>query len=306
MKPNPVLIAIKLGLLMLLALPVWAQEFRASVTGQVTDASGAVVPGAAITARNVATNATYRTTSGEDGEYALRNLDPGSYAVTVEKAGFRKLLREGIVLQVGAQVTLGLQVQTGDVSESITVREDIAQLQTETAIRGLVIDERRVLNTPLQGRNLFAIAWSVPGVQIAASVTRLRPFDIAGSTSMAINGGRRGQNDAQVDGVTSTYQAGSISFVPTVDSVGEFKVVTNPFDGQFGFTTGGVVQSITLFGNEPVSRRTLRVRAEYALQRQRLQLEPGRHQTATVEHQHLRRQHQRAGDQGQALLRLFI
>ncbi|MEY3284639.1 MAG: hypothetical protein RIR86_2652 [Acidobacteriota bacterium] len=248
MKPNPLLIAIKLGLVMLLALPIWAQEFRASVTGQVTDASGAVVPGAAITARNVATNATYRTTSGEDGEYALRNLDPGSYAVTVEKAGFRKLLREGIVLQVGAQVTLGLQVQTGDVNEAITVREDIAQLQTETAIRGLVIDERRVLNSPLQGRNMFAIAWSVPGVQIAASVTRLRPFDIAGSTSMIINGGRRGQNDAQVDGVTSTYQAGAISFVPTVDSVGEFKVVTNPFDGQFGFTTGGVVQSITRSG----------------------------------------------------------
>jgi hypothetical protein len=149
---------------------------------------------------------------------------------------------------VGTQATLNLQMQTGEVSEAITVREDIAQLQTETAVRGLVIDETRVLNTPLQGRNVFAIAWSVPGVQIAASVTRLRPFDIAGSTSMVINGGRRGQNDAQVDGVTATFQAGNISFVPSVDSVGEFKVITNPFDGQFGFTTGGVIQSITRSG----------------------------------------------------------
>jgi hypothetical protein len=149
---------------------------------------------------------------------------------------------------VGTQATLNLQMQTGEVSEAITVREDIAQLQTETAVRGLVIDETRVLNTPLQGRNVFAIAWSVPGVQIAASVTRLRPFDLAGSTSMVINGGRRGQNDAQVDGVTATFQAGNISFVPSVDSVGEFKVITNPFDGQFGFTTGGVIQSITRSG----------------------------------------------------------
>ncbi|HMV46509.1 MAG TPA: TonB-dependent receptor [Blastocatellia bacterium] len=225
-----------------------AQEFRASVAGQVTDAGGAVLPGAAITARNVATNATYKTTSGEDGEYVLRNLDPGSYAFSVEKAGFRKLLREGIVLQVGTQATLNLQMQTGEVSEAVTIREDIAQLQTETAVRGIVIDQTRVLNTPLQGRNVFAIAWSVPGVQIGASVTRLRPFDIAGSTSIQVNGGRRGQNDVQVDGVTATFQAGNISFVPSVDSIGEFKVITNPFDGQFGFTTGGVVTSVTRSG----------------------------------------------------------
>ena len=252
MKATPALLLPRLGkvlaLVLALALPVWAQEFRASVTGQVNDASGAVLPGATITARNVATNASYKTTSSEDGQYALRNLDPGSYSITVEVTGFRKLLREGVVLQVGTQATLNLQMQTGEVSEAITVREDIAQLQTETAVRGLVIDETRVLNTPLQGRNVFAIAWSVPGVQIAASVTRLRPFDIAGSTSMVVNGGRRGQNDAQVDGVTATFQAGNISFVPSVDSVGEFKVVTNPFDGQFGFTTGGVVQSITRSG----------------------------------------------------------
>ncbi|MFZ4795015.1 MAG: TonB-dependent receptor domain-containing protein [Blastocatellia bacterium] len=252
MKATPALLMPRIGtvlaLVLALALPVWAQEFRASVTGQVNDASGAVLPGATITARNVATNASYKTTSSEDGQYALRNLDPGSYTITVEVTGFRKLLREGVVLQVGTQATLNLQMQTGEVSEAITVREDIAQLQTETAVRGLVIDETRVLNTPLQGRNVFAIAWSVPGVQIAASVTRLRPFDIAGSTSMVINGGRRGQNDAQVDGVTATFQAGNISFVPSVDSVGEFKVITNPFDGQFGFTTGGVIQSITRSG----------------------------------------------------------
>lgn len=252
MKATPALLMPRIGtvlaLVLALALPIWAQEFRASVTGQVNDASGAVLPGATITARNVATNATYKTTSSEDGQYALRNLDPGSYTISVEVTGFRKLLREGVVLQVGTQATLNLQMQTGEVSEAITVREDIAQLQTETAVRGLVIDETRVLNTPLQGRNMFAIAWSVPGVQIAASVTRLRPFDIAGSTSMVVNGGRRGQNDAQVDGVTATFQAGNISFVPSVDSVGEFKVVTNPFDGQFGFTTGGVIQSITRSG----------------------------------------------------------
>ncbi len=93
-------------LLCLLAFSTRAQEFRASVAGQVTDASGAVLPGATITARNVATNATYKSTSGEDGEYVLRSLDPGNYVFTVEKTGFRKLVREGIVLQVGTQAAL--------------------------------------------------------------------------------------------------------------------------------------------------------------------------------------------------------
>jgi outer membrane receptor protein involved in Fe transport len=226
-----------------------AQDFRATISGQVTDSGGAVVPGAAITARHIATNGIYKTESGAGGEYALRNLEPGEYVITVEKVGFRKLSREGITLQVAGQATLNLAIEAGEISESVIVREDIAQLQTETAVRGIVVDSTRVLNTPLQGRNMFAIAWSVPGVQIAASVTRLRPFDISGSSSIQINGGRRGFNDVQVDGVTALYQAGQVSFVPSIDSISEFKVVTTPFDSQYGFTTGGVVTSVTRSGS---------------------------------------------------------
>jgi Carboxypeptidase regulatory-like domain len=228
---------------------VTAQDFRATISGQVTDSGGAVVPGAAITARHTATNAIYKTESGAGGEYALRNLEPGEYAITVEKTGFRKLSREGVTLQVAGQATLNLSIEAGEISESVTVREDIAQLQTETAVRGIVVDSTRVLNTPLQGRNMFAIAWSVPGVQVTSQVTRLRPFDISGSSAIQINGGRRGLNDVQVDGVTAIYQAGNVSFVPSIDSVSEFKVVTTPFDSQYGFTTGGVVTSITRAGS---------------------------------------------------------
>ncbi len=237
--------------LMVIALGVQAraQDFRATISGQVTDAGGAFVPGAAITARHIATNAIYQTESGAGGEYALRNLEPGEYLITVEKTGFRKLSRTGVTLQVADQSTLNLSIEAGELSESVTVREDIAQLQTETAVRGIVVDSTRVHNTPLQGRNMFAIAWSVPGVQIAASVTRLRPFDISGSSSIQINGGRRGLNDVQVDGVTATYQAGQVSFVPSIDSVSEFKVVTTPFDSQYGFTTGGVITSVTRAGS---------------------------------------------------------
>jgi outer membrane receptor protein involved in Fe transport len=236
-------------LLIGMAVLASAQDFRATITGQVTDTAGSILPGAVVTARHTATNAIYKTQAGDDGEYALRNLEPGEYVITVEKDGFRKLSREGVILQVAGQATLNLSLQAGELTESVTVREDIAQLQTETAVRGIVIDSTRVLNTPLQGRNMFAIAWSVPGVQVTAGAQRLRSFDIAGSTAMQINGGRRGQNDVQVDGVSAVYQSGQVSFVPSVDSLAEFKVVTNPFDSQYGFTTGGVVTSVTRSGS---------------------------------------------------------
>jgi outer membrane receptor protein involved in Fe transport len=248
-RTNYLCLSLIVVLLVATGLESRAQDFRATISGQVTDSGGAVVPGAAITARHTATNAIYKTESGADGGYTLRNLVPGEYAITVEKAGFRKLSREGVIQEIAGQATLNLSLEAGELSDSVTVREDIAQLQTETAVRGIVVDSTRVLNTPLQGRNMFAIAWSVPGVQIAASATRLRPFDISGSSSIQINGGRRGFNDVQVDGVTAIYQAGQVSFVPSIDSVAEFKVVTTPFDSQYGFTTGGVVASVTRAGS---------------------------------------------------------
>src|SRR5262245_30010913 len=90
-----------------------AQDFRADISGQITDSGGAVVPGAIVTARQIATNAIYKTESGVGGEYALRNLEPGEYVISVEKVGFRKLSREGVVLQVASRSTINLSLEAG-------------------------------------------------------------------------------------------------------------------------------------------------------------------------------------------------
>ncbi|MCC6391527.1 MAG: carboxypeptidase regulatory-like domain-containing protein [Bryobacterales bacterium] len=233
--------------LFLCALAV-AQEFRATLTGRVTDASGGAVAGAKVEVKSATTGAVQSTVSQADGSYQVPFLTPGEYAVTVEKEGFRRAVREGIRLQVAEKASLDFSLQLGEVSQSVTVEANTSVLETETADRGLAIENNRILNTPLQGRNVFANVWSAPGVTVTAAVQRLRPFDIAGSSSIAISGGQPSGNEVLIDGVSNLARAGQVAYVPQVEATGEVKVQTTMYDAQNGWTTGGVVNVITKSG----------------------------------------------------------
>ena len=224
------------------------QEFRASLTGRITDPAGAPVPGADVNVRNTATGTAATTKSDDDGTYHVSFLTPGNYVIAVEKAGFKKANQEGITLDVAAHAVVDIAMTVGDITQSVTVAANAEALETQSADRGLTIDSGRVLEVPLMGRNPFAAAWSAPGVIQNASTQRLRPFDIAGSSAMAIDGGRPGTNEVLVDGVTSLLEATSVSYVPTAEAVSEFKVQTTNFDAQYGWTLGGVVNMITKNG----------------------------------------------------------
>ncbi|HYM10245.1 MAG TPA: TonB-dependent receptor, partial [Bryobacterales bacterium] len=225
-----------------------AQEFRATLSGRVTDPTGAVVAAAKVDAKAVATGAVSTTTTGSDGNYQIPFLAPGSYVITVEKEGFQRAVREGVQLNVAERATLDFSLSVGAVSESVTVSADTALVQTETADRGLTIESNRVENTPLQGRNIFAQAWSAPGITVTAAVQRLRPFDIAGSSSIAVSGGRPSGNEVLMDGVSNLAKAVQVAFVPSVEGTQEFKVQTTSYDAQYGWTTGGVVNMISKGG----------------------------------------------------------
>lgn len=226
----------------------FSQEFRATVIGRVTDPAGAPVPAANVTVQNTETGEISRAKSGDDGNYEVAFLIPGNYIVTVEKAGFKKEIRQGVTLDVAQRAVVDVALAVGDVAQSVTVAANAEALQTETADRGLNIDSGQVLDVPLMGRNPFAAAWSAPGVIQDASTQRLRPFDISGSSSMAIDGGRPSTNEVLVDGISSLYEATSVSYVPTAEAVGEFKVQTTNFDAQYGWTLGGVVNMVTKNG----------------------------------------------------------
>jgi hypothetical protein len=226
----------------------FSQEFRATLTGRISDPAGAAVPGAEVTVKNAQTGDVTNTKSNDDGNYQVLFLTPGSYVVTVEKAGFKKAIREGVTLDVAAHGVVDVAMTVGDVTQSVTVSANTETLETQTADRGLTIDNSRVLNVPLMGRNPFAAAWSAPGVIQNAATQRLRPFDIAGSSSMAIGGGRPSTNEVLVDGVTSLLEATSVSYVPTAEAVSEFRVQATNFDAQYGWTLGGVVNMVTKNG----------------------------------------------------------
>jgi len=182
---------------------VSAQEVRASLSGIVTDPSGAPIPGAQVTVTNIAKNTKIATTTNDGGLYSTPLLEPAAYNITFEKDGFRRVVRDKVVLQSLDKARLDVQLQVGAVSDSITVDATISQLQTETANRDTSLNTQLLANLPTQGRNPFQIAWAAPGVFKAGGWRYLRSFDIGGTTGFSVNGGRSGENEVLLDGMSN-------------------------------------------------------------------------------------------------------
>ena len=218
-----------------------AQEYRASVSGTVTDPSGAAIPGAEIWVISEERNVTQSTVSSAEGAYLVSFLLPGNYRVEAELTGFKRYTRSGIELRVSDKLRLDIRMELGQVSETVTVNEQMEVLDTDTASRGTVITNKELMNVPTSGRNPFQLAWLSPGVLKQGTWRYLRPLDIGGSSGMSINGGRPSENEVLIDGVTAVRSGRSISLVPTVEATQEFKVQTNTYDAQYGRSGGGVI-----------------------------------------------------------------
>ncbi|MCC6861159.1 MAG: carboxypeptidase regulatory-like domain-containing protein [Bryobacterales bacterium] len=217
-----------------------AQTGNASINGQVQDTSGAVIPGVAITAKNVQTNVTRTTQSNAEGRYSITNLIPGTYNLTAEFQGFKNLQREAIALRVGDSIGLDLVMEVGSATESVTVTGQVPLLRTEDVQAGLVIDNRRVQELPQYNRDPLAFTLLAPNV----SGTSERAGDLR------INGGRAQQIEYFVDGVpmTSGYDHTVPASLPGREALGEFKVLTNGLSAEYGRLSGGAVVLVTRSG----------------------------------------------------------
>jgi len=225
-----------------------SQEVRATLTGTIADAQGAPIPGVSITVVNVATNASVTQSSNESGLYIAPFLPPGTYRVSAEKQGFKRSVRESVVLQAQDRARLDMTMEIGELAQSVTVTSDVSLLQTETASRAQVIANELIANLPTQGRNPFQVAWSAPGVIKTGGWRYLRSFDIAGTSNFAVNGGRNRENEVLLDGISNVRGNRTVIHVPTMESVQEFKVNTNTYDAAYGRTGGGVVSIVTKSG----------------------------------------------------------
>jgi len=223
---------------------IFAQESRGSITGQVTDKSGAVVAGAQITITNVATNVSTTTTTNEAGNYTVLYLIPGQYTVTVEASGFKKVVRQGIEVRVADKLTLDLTLEVGAVAETVNVTAEAPLLETASASAGQVIDQRRISELPLSDGNPFVLSRLSPGVSYTGDLKFSRPFDNAGTSSIVVDGAPGG-NEFTLDGSPNMASGRRVAFVPPSDAVQEFKLETATFDAQQGHTAGATV-NVTL------------------------------------------------------------
>jgi hypothetical protein len=234
----------------LIVLPLLnAQVERASIVGNLTDKSGAPMPGVEISVTNDGTNATIRIASDESGGFTAVNLIPGSYTVAASRTGFRPVTFRNFVLQVGQTARLDITMEVGTVEQTVEVTGTLPLLQTENASVGQVIEQGAVNALPLNGRNFVQLAILAPGVsgldyaQSGTINTGRRPDELRpGGTAIQANGALSQSNQVLLDGIDNTEMISQTFIVrPAVEGIQEFKVLTNNAGAEYGRSVGAVV-----------------------------------------------------------------
>jgi hypothetical protein len=222
-------------------LPATA-ETTATISGAVKDSSGALVSKAPITLTNIATNISKTIPSGDDGSYLFTLVPIGTYRISVEQPGFRKYVREGIVLNVNQNAKLDIALQVGATSQVVEVTGDVTQVDTVSATLGNVETQRRIESLPLVERDTFQLGLLQAGV--------FPPDDDDGSGNPFSMSGQRSESVSfLIDGTDNNDFLGNNAVVdPNPDAIAEFKILTNNYTAEFGRTSGGIVNQVIKSG----------------------------------------------------------
>jgi len=216
----------------------WAQAPTASVTGTVSDPSGAVISGASVVLTNSATGFNRTLTTNSEGVYAFNAVPIGIYVMTTEAKGFPKQIREGVELQVGQVARIDSTLQVGNVAESIRVEGGAPLLQTETTEIGTVIKNKRIVELPLNGRNYLQLASLIPGATTngpASLQGQQRMGGTRNAFALNISGQRVHYNHYSLDGMENTDpNFNAYLFLPSIDALAEFKVEAGTFGAEYG------------------------------------------------------------------------
>jgi hypothetical protein len=234
----------KLFAALLFASLLRAQTPTATLTGIVKDQSGGTIITAKVSVKNTGTNVTRDVLTNKDGAYTIPLLDIGEYEVSVEATGFKKEVKTGITLQVGEVARVDFPMTLGQVSETVQVTAEAPMTETETASVGTVVDNRHVVDIPVNGRQFYSLAALVPGVTppVQNSTLSFRGgFNVAGASEVANNFTLNGFNNNNQD-------VSAPSFRPSLDVIQEFKVLTGVYAAEFGYGSGGQVQVTTKSG----------------------------------------------------------
>ena len=248
---------VALAFALLIASNLHAQVVGATLSGTVADTSGAVMPQAHVSIKNVATGITRAVTADSAGFYTAPNLLPGSYEITISARGFRTQVRTGITLTVGAQQVLNITMQVGQVTQTVQVSGAAPTVQLGTSSISAVVNSTTVRELPLNGRSWTDLATLQPGVD---TIQTQAPFNAGGNrgnrgfgNEITVAGARPEQNNYRLDGISiNDYDNSAPGSVLGgdlgVDAIQEFSVLTSNYSAEYGRTSGGVVNAITRSG----------------------------------------------------------
>ena len=222
-----------------LPMRLWPQFASGTINGVVKDATGAVIPGAAVTVTEQQTGAAVKVTTQHDGAFTVPNLAAANYKLVAEVVGFKRLEIDGLKVDVGSVLTQDLVMDIGGTTESVEVTGKTNLVETSNGAIGTTVPVGHVLEMPLVDRNVFSLVDLVPGSYMSAGL-------------VSLGGGRLQTSQALVDGVNNTrggLGANGIELSPPVESMQEFKVEINSYGAEFGHTNGGVVNAVTRSGS---------------------------------------------------------
>ena len=241
-----------IGVVILGTSTLEAQLTTATLSGTVTDASGGVIPGVSVSVLHVETGSLRSTVSDDEGRYRVPLLQPGSYEVSAELVGFQTAVRSGITLEVAGRAIIDLSLTVGSISERVVVQGEAPLVETtDTTVSGLV-DEKQIRDLPLNGRSFEDLAVLQPGVTIFRHAES--DSTVGTGTKFSVGGSRPAHNNFMLDGIaindaasSSPGSAGGNNL--GVESIREFKVLTNTYSAAYGRNSGANINVVTKSGS---------------------------------------------------------
>ncbi len=226
-----------------------AQITTTTIVGTVTDATGAAVPNAQVTATNASTNFSRAAATNSQGEYRIDFLPVGSYSVAVAAEGFKHFVRDGVVLEVNVTARVDASLQVGAINETVTVTGSAPLLNADNAQIGRTVDTAEITDLPIVNRNVYTLLNLTPGVQSSSNSIVLGYPEQRTMINGGVDGGAGSVNYYLDGGTNMTGLRNTGNIAPNPDAVQEFRVITNSYDAEYGRFAGGVVNIITRSGS---------------------------------------------------------
>ena len=233
---------------LLAAMACYAQESRGTISGAVTDPTGAAVAGAKVIALEVRTGTKVQTVSESTGQYAIPFLSTGDYTVTATLQGFKETVRKGIQVGAGDHINIDIRLEIGDTTTSVEVTADAPLLNTENASQGQAITTKEVEDLPLNGGTPAMLSQFALGVIPTSNPSLVHPFDVVGPAAMSIGGTPSQTSELLLDGVPNATWDGRQAYSPPRDAVQEVRVKAFDSDSSFGHTGGGTLNQVLKTG----------------------------------------------------------